>query len=154
VGEPFDPGLYEQYCFACGRRNPLGLHVEFERADGGVRAHYTPRAEDVGFPGVIHGGVLVTLLDEAMAWAMYAEAYALGVTAKMDVRYRRAATPDDTLVLSGRVARVRGRRIEVDATIDAATGERLAEASALFLRVAPEREAELMRAIGWEVRRE
>ncbi len=149
---PFDPALYEQYCFACGRRNPIGLQLRFVRAAGGVRALYTPRDEDVGFPGAVHGGVLVTLLDEAMAWAMYAEAYALGVTAKLEVRYRRSASLDDTLALTGRVTRVRGRRIEVGATIDAAGGERIAEATALFLRVPPDREAELMRAIGWDVR--
>jgi uncharacterized protein (TIGR00369 family) len=147
----FDPQLYDQYCFACGRQNPIGLQLRFARVDDGVRAHYRPRAEDAGFPGVLHGGVLVTLLDEAMAWAMYSEAYALGVTAKMDIRYRRPAQLDDTLVLTGRVTRVRGRRIEVAATIDSAAGERLVEAAALFLRVPPDREAELMRAIGWDV---
>lgn len=149
--DAFDPELYDQYCFACGRQNPMGLQLRFARVDGGVRARYAPRPEDAGFPGVLHGGVLVTLLDEAMAWAMYAEAYALGVTAKMDVRYRRAARLDDTLVLTARVARVRGRRIEVNASIDSDSGERLAEAAALFLRVPPDREAELMRAIGWDV---
>src|SRR5438874_13491894 len=103
--EPFDARLYDQFCFACGRKNPIGLQLRFEREPDGVVARYAPRPEDAGFPGVLHGGVLVTLLDEAMAWAMYARSYALGVTAKMETRYRRAATLDDALVVRARVAR-------------------------------------------------
>jgi len=149
VGE-FDPALYDQYCFACGRANPIGLHLRFHREGDVVVAAYAPRPEDVGFPGVLHGGVLVTLLDEAMAWAMYGRSLTLGVTAKMEIRYRRAAAPEEALVVRGRVRRMRGRRIEVEAELDTASGERVAEATALFLRLPSEREAEVLRTIGWD----
>ena len=147
----FDARLYEHYCFACGRQNPLGLHMRFERDGDGVLARYTPRPEDCGFPGVFHGGVLVTLLDEAMAWAMYAGARTLGVTATMETRYRRAARLDEQLTVRARVVRARGRRIFVEATLDAPGGERVAEATALFLRLPPEQDAEVRSAIGWSV---
>jgi uncharacterized protein (TIGR00369 family) len=146
----FDRRLYEQVCFACGRHNAFGLQLRFTRAeDGSVVAAYEPRPQDAGFPGVMHGGILMTLLDEAMAWALWSEAGALGVTAKMETRYRRTVTLDGPLTLRGRVARARGRRFEVEATLDDASGARLADASALFLRLPPAREREVMRAIGW-----
>ena len=147
----FDPRLYDQNCFACGAHNPHGLHLRFER-DGadGVLSRYDPKAADEGFPGVLHGGILAVLLDEAMAWAMWATARALGVTAKMETRYRRPVGVDGTLIVRGRVVRVRGRRMEVEASVDAADGARVAEATALFLRFAPAEEAGLAAAMGWD----
>src|SRR6187402_1800162 len=135
----FDPRLYDQICFACGDRNSAGLHLHFERegADG-VSCRYEPKEQDQGFPGVMHGGILAALLDESMAWAMWAADRALGVTAKMETRYRKVVGTEGTLVVRGRVVRMRGRRIEVAATVDDASGERLAEATALFMRLAPE----------------
>jgi len=148
----FDPRLYDQICFACGDRNSAGLHLHFER-DGvqGVACRYEPKEQDQGFPGLLHGGIVVALLDESMAWAMWAVDRALGVTAKMETRYRRPIGVDGPLIVRGRVVRMRGRRIEVEATVDDADGARLAEASALFLRLPPEDEARMAAALGWDI---
>ena len=146
-----DERLYQQYCFACGHENPGGLQMQFRR-DGadGVICEYTPRREHQGFPGVVHGGILVALLDEAMAWAMFAADRALGVTAKMETRYRRAAAPDTQLTVRARLGRARGRRIEIESSIDDSEGNRLVEASALFLRVPAEEESRLLGELGWD----
>lgn len=110
---PIDPRLRENSCFGCGDHNPIGLHLRFERSGEGVEARYRPRSEDQGFPGFVHGGLLGLLLDEAMAWAMYADdVYA--VTARMETRYRRPAALEGELVVSARILRRRGRRIEVE----------------------------------------
>lgn len=149
-GGEFDPRLYDQVCFACGARNGHGLHLRFRRAgEGAVTCRYEPKPEDQGFPGVMHGGILAALLDESMAWAMWAADRALGVTAKMETRYRRTVGVDGPLTVRGRVVRVRGRRIEVEASVEDAAGERLAEATALFMRLPPEVEAEMSEALGW-----
>ncbi|MEX2446596.1 MAG: PaaI family thioesterase [Dehalococcoidia bacterium] len=152
MAAPFDPRLYDQVCFACGARNAHGLHLHFERdGEDGVLSRYDPKPEDQGFPGVLHGGILAALLDESMAWAMWATDRALGVTAKMETRYRRPVGVEGTLTVRGRVVRMRGRRIEVEATLDDANGDRLAESSALFLRLAPDDEARMAAALGWDV---
>lgn len=136
-----DPGLREHYCFGCGRHNPLGFHLVFERdEDGGVVARYTPRREDQGFPDVMHGGLLALLLDEAMGWAMYAD-NVFAVTAKMELRYRRPVGLDDALTARAHIIRSRGRRIEVEATLTNDAGNVLVESSALFMRMNPADEA-------------
>ena len=147
-----DERLYQQYCFACGRENPFGLHMRFRR-DGaaGVVCEYTPRREDQGFPGMVHGGVIVALLDEAMAWAMFASDRALGVTAKMEIRYRRPASPGAPLTVRATVGRNRGRRIEAESSVDDLEGNRLVEASALFLRVPQDDESRLLGELGWDL---
>jgi acyl-coenzyme A thioesterase PaaI-like protein len=147
-----DERLYQQYCFACGHHNPLGLRMRFRR-DGadGVVCDYTPRPEHRGFPGAVHGGVLVALLDESMAWAMFAAHRALGMTAKMETRYRRPVPPEIPLTIRARVARSRGRRIEVDASIEDARGDRLVETTALFLRLPAEQESRMLGELGWDL---
>lgn len=141
-----DERLREQYCFGCGRHNPIGLHLEFERdAAGGVATTYVPRPEDQGFPAMMHGGLATLLLDEAMGWAMYADRV-FAVTAKMETRFRRPVPVDEPLVVRSRVERQRGRRIELSGELrtagsDGAEGALLVEASGLFLRMDPEAEA-------------
>ena len=150
TGGAFDERLYDQVCFACGGRNQHGLHLRFSRdGEAAVVCHYDPKPEDQGFPGVMHGGVLAALLDESMAWAMWAAHRALGVTAKMETRYRKTVGTQGTLTVRGRVVRMRGRRIEVEASVDDADGERLAEATALFMRLSPEVEQQMSEALGW-----
>lgn len=151
--DTFDPRHYDQICFACGDRNPHGLHMRFELdpdgPEGAVLSRYQPREADQGFPGVLHGGVLSTLMDEAMAWAMWAKSRALGVTAKMEVRYRKPVVAGQPLVVHAVVTEERGRRMSVDAAIADGDGAVLVESSALFLRLPPAEEERVALALGW-----
>lgn len=148
--DDFAARYYNQICFACGDRNPHGLHLKFRRdGEAAVVATFVPREVDQGFPGVLHGGILAALVDEAMAWSMWAADRALGVTAKMEMRYRKPVSPDGPLTVRGRVTRARGRRFEVEARLEDASGDVLVEASALFLRLPAEEEARMAASIGW-----
>ncbi|MGE3960267.1 MAG: PaaI family thioesterase [Dehalococcoidia bacterium] len=153
TSDAFDPRHYDQICFACGDRNPHGLHMRFARdtdgPDGAVICRYQPREADQGFPGVLHGGILSTLMDEAMAWAMWAKSRALGVTAKMETRYRQRVDADAELTVHAVVTEERGRRIQVEAAIAGPDGTVLVEASALFLRLPAEEEQRVAQALGW-----
>ena len=52
-------------CFVCGRDNPIGLHMQFfDDGEGMVMSKVTPADHFEGYPGVLHGGVLATILDE------------------------------------------------------------------------------------------
>lgn len=135
-----DPALREHYCFGCGRHNPIGFHLVFERDEEGVVARYTPRPEDAGFPEVMHGGLLTLLLDEAMGWAMYVDRV-FAVTARMETRFRRPAGLGRPLTIRAHITRQRGRRIEVAASLTDEADDVLVESEALFLRMDPEAEA-------------
>ncbi len=96
VGERMFP-----YCYVCGQENERGLRVRFEaQPGGGCRAEYVARAEHVGWPEVIHGGLLFTLMDEAVAWAVIV-AGLHGVTAKAEARFREPARVGERLVVRG-----------------------------------------------------
>ncbi len=113
-------------CFVCGAENAAGLHVRFER-DGelGCRAEYTAHGNHVGWPGLMHGGLLFTLMDEAVAWAV-CYAGLRGVTGKAEVRFRRPVTVGSRLGITGRIvdqarravrARAEIRRLEGDTEV-------------------------------------
>jgi acyl-coenzyme A thioesterase PaaI-like protein len=76
-------------CYVCGPDNACGLQVAF-LADGahGSRALYTARPEHEGWPGLLHGGVTFSLMDEALGWAVHFQGLH-GVTARIDTRFRR-----------------------------------------------------------------
>lgn len=105
---------YDDGCFACGRDNPIGLHLDqFSLTDGTVEAWFTPRPEYRGFVGSLHGGVAATALDEILAWATILNLGFMSVTATLDLRYRSPLTTGRPYCARGRVDDASGRRLRV-----------------------------------------
>jgi len=75
-------------CFGCGDDNPIGLHLRFAADGDTVRASFIPSSDHQGFGNIVHGGIIATILDEAMAWAT-AHAGFWAMTGEMRVRFRR-----------------------------------------------------------------
>lgn len=119
-------------CFGCGTENPIGLRLRFERIDGGARSEFRPRPEYQGWDGMLHGGILLTLLDETLA---YATLFAAGpaVTAEIQARLRRPAPLDADYVLFGWVEKSRLRLVQAHATISDRSGLVVAEATGKFM---------------------
>ncbi len=122
-------------CVACGPENMSGLLLSFHRdATGVVTAEWMPTSRWEGFKGLIHGGILTTLLDEAMAKAVIA----LGIpalTCELRVRFRAAVRSGTPLTIRGWVTEHRGRRTLTEASLVTAAGE-CVHAWGTFIRVA------------------
>ncbi len=106
---------YSNWCYVCGKDNPLGFRIVFSAQDGRVRARYTPERNRQGYLGVTHGGVICTLLDETMGWAPALVIKRLFVTAELTVRYIRPFPVEKAMIVeawpekaSRRMALVRG----------------------------------------------
>lgn len=116
-------------CFACGRDNAIGLKLEFHQDGECVKAEFTPGEQYQGWPGVVHGGIICTLLDEALGYAAgFQGLYA--VTARMDVQYRKPAMVGKLLFVSARVSSVSGRDVRSEGQITDEDGTLVAEAQA------------------------
>jgi uncharacterized protein (TIGR00369 family) len=123
-------------CFVCGEHNPIGLRQRFHTDGQRVRARFTPRPEHAGFKGVIHGGILATLLDEIMVWACAVNARQFGFCAEMTVRFQQPATPGQELsVEADLVANRRGRIFEAKAEVRDASGDLLASATGKYMPI-------------------
>lgn len=133
-------------CFGCGRLNTVGLQLSFfPDVQGGVWAPFVPEPRFEGYSGMVHGGVISTVLDEVMAWSLYrTETWA--VTGSLNVRYRAPVrVGEQTRAVGWEVGR-RGRRIEMAGELRREDdGTVLARATATFVQV-PESQAEEWRA--------
>jgi acyl-coenzyme A thioesterase PaaI-like protein len=90
IRNPF-VGHGEYHCFGCDPDNPIGLKLAFTLEGDRVTAIWEPRTDLEGYPGVIHGGIQATLLDEIAAWYVYAVMGRAGVTRRLTVEYARPA---------------------------------------------------------------
>lgn len=121
-------------CFVCGAANQRGLRIRFHSNGEGVHAQWTPSPEWEGFRGIVHGGVLSTVLDEAMSKAI-AQTGCEALTAELRVRFRKPVNSWEDLSVRGWVRSRKRRRIETEATLSGADGVEFAHAWATFLEL-------------------
>src|SRR5438045_7644810 len=131
VARLLDLGVdFEHWCFACGRRNPTGLQLDFDVSTDRATARYTGLQRHQGYDGTLHGGIVTALLDETMGWAIFHQGV-WGVTAKITVAFTRPVPVGEELVVTGVVLRDRGRGLEAAGTVKAGgDGQLLAQAAA------------------------
>jgi uncharacterized protein (TIGR00369 family) len=132
VSVPIDDG----YCFACGPENPIGLRLHFQPEGDGVRAETTLAAEFQGWQSVAHGGIAMALLDEAMAHAAGAAGHR-GVTASINVRFRKPVPIGAVIAITGRVAWQRRNVLGLEAKLCDASGTVLADGEGKFVSMGP-----------------
>ena len=130
-------------CFVCGLKNPIGLKIVFfeDHEHGQVRAELTVPEDYRSYPGVVHGGIVATILDETSGRALMlhtGDPNAFFVTARMEVRYRRAAPTGVPLVAVGWVERAGDSRARVRGELRLRDGTLLAECKSLVVRPQPE----------------
>lgn len=129
----------DHYCFACGARNPIGLHLEIGTAEDGTASFtWTPPREFQGWSGVLHGGVISTLLDEAMAYAA-GDRDEGAATAEITVSFKQPVLTGREISVTARVEEQK-RRLLRTAAVLLQDGVEKAAARAVFIKTAGRRE--------------
>lgn len=93
-----EPLADDGYCFVCGPKNPIGLRLKFHFNGQTIKTEFIPKKEHQGYLNIVHGGIISTLLDEAMvklAIAMDMPA----VTARMEIRLRKALHVGEKVII-------------------------------------------------------
>ena len=123
------------HCFGCGLDNPTGLRLRFfTDADQNIVCRVRLAGRFAGPPGHAHGGIIATLLDEAMSKANRARGI-LAMTRAMDVQYLKPVPLGQPLTLTARHTSTAGRRHQTEAALADAAGHTLATATAVFVTV-------------------
>jgi len=143
-------------CFICGLENPVGLRLRiYEVEPGVVESTFTAPEHFQGYPGVLHGGIIATIIDEISGRALMGpvDKPRFMFTAKLEVRYRKNVPIGKPLRLVGKAGLDKGRSAESWAGIyDAENGELLAEGSTLLVNVPEEKLKDVNHAqMGWKV---
>lgn len=121
--------LNEGLCFGCGHNNPIGLKLKFTKDGDTCWAEFTPDKAHQGWPGVVHGGILASLLDEAMSYAAYFEGVTC-LTASMQIRLRQPVKIAEPLIITGSVNKNSRKLFESKARICLKDGTVIAESTA------------------------
>ncbi|MBX5466648.1 MAG: PaaI family thioesterase [Firmicutes bacterium] len=96
-------------CVICGDKNAHGMQLAFPAGADGVATTVTVSEKWEGFRGIVHGGVVAGILDDAMWHAAYALGGHSVVTARLEVRYHRPWPVGEAVGVSARVERQKGR---------------------------------------------
>ena len=125
----------DHMCFACGEDNPIGLKLTFSQDGESYVSTFVADRVYQGYEGIIHGGILATLLDEIMARYVW-ERHGPAATAKLCVSYRKPAPTGQPIELRGWITAERrgGRVFQTSATATLPDGTLLAEATGLIVR--------------------
>lgn len=128
------------YCFGCGPANPCGLQLKFIISPGGdsYLCEFELGAQFGGPPGHAHGGIIASILDEAMSKANKLR-NTVALTRRIEVDYLRPVPLGQPLVAEGRISRVRGRALYNHGELRSAHGIVLARSRGKFLSIDAEK---------------
>ena len=126
-------------CFICGLQNPIGLRMVFheDREAGQVIAELVVPERYRSYPGVVHGGIVATILDETSGRALMlhtGDANIFFATAKLEIRYRQSTPTEMPLVAVGWVERAGESRARVKGELRLQDGTVLATCESLIVR--------------------
>lgn len=126
----------DRNCFVCGDRNVGGLMLRFivDEAARTIKTEFVPGRTYQGFADIVHGGIISTVLDEAMTKL----AFQLGldaVTGKLTVRFKSPLMVGERIVATGRIVKETARAVEAAAVAVKDDGTVVAEAEGLLVRV-------------------
>jgi uncharacterized protein (TIGR00369 family) len=132
--------LQKNYCFACGTSNPQGMHLKFaydEKLNGFV-CRFRLGKRYTGPPGHCHGGIIATILDEAMGKVNKLR-HVVALTSRITVDYLKPVPLNQPLRVESREVSVKGRHHINQAEILNQRGEVLARSRGLFVAIDPHR---------------
>jgi uncharacterized protein (TIGR00369 family) len=128
---------FETYgnCFVCGENNPNGLRLSFEidKEKQNLKTTFISSPTFQGWDGIVHGGIISTLLDEAMAKLIYELGYQT-VTASLEIKFKKPAPILEPLSVYGEITEVSKRLIRAKAHVAKEDGTVLAVAISTFIK--------------------
>lgn len=104
-------------CFGCDPNNPMGMQMSFYWDEQDVVSVWRAGVNHVSWIDTLHGGLQATLLDEICGWVVFFQLQTSGVTAKMEMRYRKPVSTKWPYIL------LRARLVEHRRTLAKVRGE-------------------------------
>ena len=145
-------GLKGYYCFGCSPENPMGVKMEFYEEGDEIVSFWKPKPEYQGWLDTLHGGIQAVLLDEICAWVIVRKLQTTGVTSKMETRYRKSISTNDTLLeIRASIQEQKRNIILVKATIYNSAKEICTEAVCTYFTFSKEKSQQEMFFISCEV---
>jgi uncharacterized protein (TIGR00369 family) len=123
----------DHHCFVCGEKNPAGLHLTFRLQEGKVFSEFIPQKIHQGYKDIVHGGLISTILDEAMVKVALMQRMPV-VTAEMTVRFRNPLRTGEKVIVEAAIITMNRKIIEATALVKKTDETVIAEGTAKLLR--------------------
>lgn len=125
----------DQMCFACGPQNPISLKLEFDfYEENKVKAYFKPGKNLQGFKDVLHGGIISTVLDEAMAKVLNMKGIK-AVTAEINVRFKKMVPVQNNYIIHGIMKNSKKNIFFTESYLEDENGNIYASAEAKFIKI-------------------
>lgn len=120
-------------CFVCGPHNPVGLQLKFRLKGDVCVADFKPGKNLCGYNGIVHGGIIFTVLDDVMGnWLFLKGKKAF--TAKCSIRYFAELPCESETQVEGHLLKQKGRMTQMKGIIRSAKGNQIfAETEGVFM---------------------
>lgn len=115
-GDHSEPIQAYPYCFGCGEKNPVGLHLTYRFEGDALVTDFTPGGTHEGWPGIVHGGIIATLLYEVMENFAFRKGI-ITMMRDMDVQFRRPANIGRNITALARLELSADREMSVTGTL-------------------------------------
>jgi len=125
---------YQHHCFVCGELNPAGLKLKFTQEGEKVCTTFLPPEIYQGYPGILHGGITSTILDEVMSHVLHSQGLA-GLTARLEIRFRQSIPIGQPVTFEARLIKRKGPLADLEGRALLAGGEIAAEATGRFMLI-------------------
>jgi uncharacterized protein (TIGR00369 family) len=126
----------DSMCFVCGQRNPIGLKIKFDvdAVNLKIEGSFVPRSEHQGYTGIMHGGLVCALLDEAIVKVLW-ESGITAVSASLDIRLAKPVPLGERVIIKGQVISHKGRVYNMTSRLENEAGTVLAHAEGKCVQV-------------------
>ena len=126
----------DDYCFACGEKNPIGLRLKFTFDGDRITTKKILPREFEGYAGAAHGGIVSTLLDETMCKFISEKFHQRAMTGRLEIRYKFPTPTQQEVKISAWQEKQKRNVITMRSTVETSDGTITAEATAHFAIVA------------------
>ena len=136
----FLPKLQTHHCFACCTSNTIGLDLSFYYYDNAVCTDITLKSHFCGWENIAHGGIISTILDETMSWAIVYYRRTFFVTRNIEIKFIKPVYITEKLVAKAWIEKdLRGSMLQTSAVLLDLKEQKLAQSTAQFALLPPEK---------------
>jgi len=121
--------------FVCGKDNPIGLKLKIFKKKNTVNAEFIPEEKHQGYEGIVHGGIIFSIMDELMSRAVMTAKGIMALTVEINIKYRRKAKIGKKIVFIAGMIKDSGRMLEVEGKAFSEDGILLVEAKGKFYEI-------------------
>jgi acyl-coenzyme A thioesterase PaaI-like protein len=123
------------HCFVCGSKNPYGLKLAFNYAEGKITAEFKPSKLYQGYKDITHCGIITAVLDESIIKAAIAEGMH-PVTIEINVKFKKPLSVNEVAVVQAEITNKTSKVIEGCAKmLRKSDGVLIAEANAKLIQL-------------------